>query len=54
MLDDRLKDVAMARIANPDVSLKDLQTILGGLSRAGIKYRLDKIIEIYKSIVGGK
>lgn len=54
MLDDKLKDVAMARIANPDVSLKDLQTILGGLSRAGIKYRLDKIIEIYKSIVGGK
>lgn len=54
ILDDKLKDVAMARIANPDVSLKDLQTILGGLSRAGIKYRLDKIIEIYKSIVGGK
>ena len=54
MLDDKLKDVAMARIANPDVSLKDLQTILGGLSRAGIKYRLDKIIDIYKSIVGGK
>ncbi len=54
MLDDNLKDVAMARIANPDISLKDLQTILGGLSRAGIKYRLDKIIDIYKSIIGGK
>ncbi len=47
-LDDNLKTVALARIANPDVSLKNLQTILDNkISRAGIKYRLDKIISIY-------
>ncbi len=55
LLDEKLTEVAMARLANPDVSLKDLQTIIGGkISRAGIKYRLDKIISIYKSIIGGK
>ena len=52
-LDENLRDVALARIANPDISLKDLQIILNNkLSRAGIKYRLDKIIEIYKKLKG--
>ena len=51
--DENLKEVALARIANPDVSLNDLKTILQNkLSRAGIKYRLDKIIEMYKSLKG--
>lgn len=50
-LDDNLKDVALARIANPDISLNDLRTVLNNkLTRAGIKYRLDKIIEIYKKL----
>lgn len=52
-LPDNLKDVALARIANPDISLSELQTILGEkISRAGIKYRLDKIIETYNSLKG--
>lgn len=54
-LDDSLKSVALARIANPDVSLNDLRTLLNNsISRAGIKYRLDKIISIYKSLKGEK
>ncbi|MCQ2556270.1 MAG: DNA-binding protein WhiA [Clostridia bacterium] len=54
-LDETLKEIALARLANLDISLKDLQTILGyDISRAGIKYRLDKIIEIYKNYKGGK
>ena len=52
-LDESLREVALARIANPDVSLNDLRTILNNsLSRAGIKYRLDKIIEISKKLKG--
>ena len=51
--DDNLKEVALARIANPDISLGDLKAVLNNkLSRAGIKYRLDKIIEIYKKLKG--
>ena len=52
-LDENLREVALARIANPEISLNELRTLLGNnISRAGIKYRLDKIIEIYKKIKG--
>ena len=52
-LDENLREVALARIANPDVSLNELRTLLGNnISRAGIKYRLDKIIEIYNKFKG--
>ncbi len=52
-LDESLRVVALARIANPDVSLNELRTLLGSkISRAGIKYRLDKIIDIYKKLKG--
>ena len=52
-LDDSLKEVALARLANPDISLNDLKTILNNkLSRAGIKYRLDKIIDLYNKLKG--
>ena len=52
-LEESLRVVALARIANPDVSLNELRTLLGNnISRAGIKYRLDKIIEIYKKLKG--
>lgn len=55
LLSDNLKDVALARWANPDISLGELQTILGGgISRAGIKYRLDKIIQTYQKLKGEK
>jgi len=49
--DENLKEVALARIANPDISLNDLKAVLNNkLSRAGIKYRLDKIIELYNKL----
>lgn len=52
-LDENLREVALVRIANPDVSLNDLRLLLNNkISRAGIKYRLDKIIEIYKKLKG--
>lgn len=52
-LSENLREVALARIANPDISLNDLRTLLGNkISRAGIKYRLDKIIEIYNKLKG--
>ncbi len=55
ILDENLKEVALARIANPDISLSDLRTVLNNkISRAGIKYRLDKIIQIYNKIKGEK
>lgn len=54
-LTENLREVALARIANPDVSLQDLRTILNNqISRAGIKYRLDKIIELYEKLKGAK
>ena len=52
-LSENLREVALARIANPDISLNELRTLLNNkISRAGIKYRLDKIIEIYHKLKG--
>ncbi len=52
-LEENLREVALVRLANPDVSLNELKTLLGGnISRAGIKYRLDKIIDIYNKLTG--
>ena len=53
--DENLREIALVRLANPDVSLGELKTLLNNnLSRAGIKYRLDKIIDIYKDLKGEK
>lgn len=52
-LEENLKEIALLRLANPDVSLNDLKTLLNKkISRAGLKYRLDRIIEIYKKLKG--
>ena len=54
-LDENLKEIALLRLANPDVSLSELKTLYGKpISRAGLKYRLDKIIEIYKKLGDNK
>jgi DNA-binding protein WhiA len=51
--DENLREVALVRLANPDISLNELRTLLNNkISRAGIKYRLDRIIEIYKKLKG--
>ncbi len=53
LLDENLKEVALLRYANPYLPLSELATMLGkNLSRAGVKYRLDKIIDIYKKHKG--
>ncbi len=53
--DESLREIALVRLANPDVSLGELKLLLNNnLSRAGIKYRLDKIIDIYKDLKGEK
>ncbi len=50
-LPENLKEVALVRLANPDAPLNELKVLLGGnISRAGIKYRLDKIIETYNKL----
>ncbi|MBR6779218.1 MAG: DNA-binding protein WhiA [Clostridia bacterium] len=52
-LEENLREVALVRLANPDVSLSDLRILMNNtISRAGIKYRLDKIIDIYKKLKG--
>ena len=52
-LDENLREIALVRIANPDATLNELKILLNNkISRAGIKYRLDKIIEIYNKIKG--
>ena len=54
-LHETLREVALARLANPDASLETLKKVLNdNISRAGIKYRLDKIIELHKKIKGEK
>ena len=52
-LDESLKEVALLRIANEDITLNEMQKLYSTkISRAGLKYKLDKIISIYKSLVG--
>ncbi|MBE5741572.1 MAG: DNA-binding protein WhiA [Clostridiales bacterium] len=54
-LDENLREVALARLVNPDATLSELKTIMNSnISRAGIKYRLDKIIDIYHKLKGDK
>lgn len=50
-LEENLREVALVRLANPDSTLNELRILLNNkISRAGIKYRLDKIIEIYNKL----
>lgn len=51
--DENLKEIALVRIANPDATLNELKILMNNkISRAGIKYRLDRIIDIYKNFKG--
>ncbi|MBQ7797872.1 MAG: DNA-binding protein WhiA [Clostridia bacterium] len=52
-LDVGLQDVALLRLSNPDSTLSELQKLYPtGITRAGLKYKLDKIIAIYKDLKG--
>lgn len=53
-LDPRLEKVALARLNYPELSLNDLLTkIEEPLTKSGLRYRLEKIIEIAKELNGG-
>lgn len=53
ILEESLREVALVRLANPDASLKEIQTLLDNkISRVAIKYRLDKINNLYKTLKG--
>jgi DNA-binding protein WhiA len=48
-----LQAVALLRIANPEAPLSELQKLYPTqITRAGLKYKLDKIISIYKELRG--
>lgn len=48
-LGESLKEVALLRLANPEATLSELQQLYPTqITRAGLKYKLDKILGIYK------
>ena len=52
-LDISLQEIALLRLSNPDSTLSELQKLYPTqITRAGIKYKLDKIIAIYKELKG--
>lgn len=52
-LDVNLQEVALLRLSNPDSTLSELQKLYPAqITRAGLKYKLDKIISIYKDLKG--
>ena len=51
-LDESLQETALLRLANEDITLNEMQKLYSTkISRAGLKYKLDKIISIYKSLI---
>jgi hypothetical protein len=47
LLNDKLKEVALVRLENPNMSLEELGKKLSGtVGKSGVNYRLNKIIEI--------
>lgn len=50
-LDESLQEVALLRLGNKDITLSEMVELYSQpITRAGIKYKLDKIIKIYKSL----
>lgn len=50
-LDDNLQEVALLRLSNPESTLSELQQLYSTqITRAGLKYKLDKILSIYKEL----
>lgn len=53
-LDLNLQEIALLRLSNPESTLSELQTLYPvPITRAGLKYKLDKILGIYKDLRGG-
>lgn len=50
-LEESLQEVALIRLANVDITLNEMMQLYSQpITRAGLKYKLDKIIKIYKSL----
>lgn len=50
-LDASLQDIALLRLSNPESTLSELQKLYPtSITRAGLKYKLDKILGIYKDL----
>jgi DNA-binding protein WhiA len=51
-LPEKLKEIAVVRVDNPDISLKELGELLpnGGVSKSGVNHRLRKINQIAEEI----
>ena len=50
-LDASLQEVALLRLSNPESTLSELQQLYSTpITRAGLKYKLDRILEIYKKV----
>ena len=48
-LDENLQEVALLRLSNPEATLSELRQLYPTqITRAGLKYKLDKILGIYK------
>ena len=50
-LDTNLQEVALLRLSNPESTLSELQKLYPSqITRAGLKYKLDKILAIYNEL----
>lgn len=50
-LEDGLQEVALLRLANEDITLSEMVKLYSQpITRAGLKYKLDKIIKLYKDL----
>lgn len=50
-LDQGLQEVALLRLSNPESTLSELQQLYSTkITRAGLKYKLDKILAIYQDL----
>ena len=50
-LDESLQETALLRLGNPEITLNEMQSLYSvPITRAGLKYKLDKIISIYNKL----
>lgn len=51
-LDESLQETALLRLGNPEITLNEMQSLYSvPITRAGLKYKLDKIINIYNKLI---
>lgn len=51
-LDESLQETALLRLGNPEITLNEMKDLYSmPITRAGLKYKLDKIINIYNNLI---